>query len=114
MFQRKDEPLGRRLGRSTGWILKSRLRRAGVAMVPGVRYDAVDDAGLHYTTGDGEAHVLPVDTVVLCAGQDSARDLHDQLAQRGVTARLIGGAHVAAELDAVAAIDEATRVALAL
>jgi 2,4-dienoyl-CoA reductase (NADPH2) len=113
MLQRKDEPLGRRLGRSTGWILKSRLRRAGVQMVSGVHYDAIDDDGLHYTVAD-TTHVLPVDTVVLCAGQDSARDLHDQLAARGITARLIGGAHVAAELDAVAAIDQATRLALSL
>jgi 2,4-dienoyl-CoA reductase (NADPH2) len=113
MLQRKEEPLGRRLGRSTGWILKSRLRRTGVQMVSGARYDAIDDAGLHYTVA-GASHVLPVDTVVLCAGQDSARDLHDQLAAHGITARLIGGAHVAAELDAVAAIDQATRLALAL
>ncbi|MFC4945106.1 FAD-dependent oxidoreductase [Pseudonocardia sp. GCM10023141] len=113
MFQRKDEPLGRRLGKSTGWILKSRLRRAGVTMVQGARYDAVDDAGLHYTAG-GESHVLPLDTVVLCAGQESARGLHDQLAEHGVAARLIGGAHVSAELDAVAAIDEATRLAFTI
>jgi 2,4-dienoyl-CoA reductase (NADPH2) len=113
LLQRKDEPLGRRLGRSTGWILRSRLRRAGVRMVQGVRYDAVDDDGLHYTAG-GVAHVLPVDTVVLCAGQESARDLYDELVDRGVAARVIGGAHVAVELDAAAAIDEATRLALAV
>jgi 2,4-dienoyl-CoA reductase (NADPH2) len=114
MFQRTDEPLGRRLGRSTGWILKSRLRRAGVGMVHGAQYQAIDDAGLHYTGADGEPRVLGVDTIVLCAGQESSRDLYDQLQARGVASRLIGGAHVAAELDAAAAIDEATRLALSI
>jgi 2,4-dienoyl-CoA reductase (NADPH2) len=113
LLQRKDEPLGRGLGRSTGWILRSRLRRAGVDMVQGVRYDLVDDAGMHVTVG-GRARVIPVDTVVVCAGQDSARDLYDRLVERGVPARLVGGAHVAAELDAAGAIEEATRLAVSV
>ncbi|GAB3362356.1 MULTISPECIES: oxidoreductase [Amycolatopsis] len=113
LFQRKPERLGRGLGKSTGWILRSRLRKAGVAEVAGARYDAIDDEGLHYTV-DGESRVHPCDTVVICAGQESDRTLHSALSERGVSARLIGGADVAAELDAVRAIDQATRLAVTI
>lgn len=113
MFQRRQERMGRGLGKSTGWILRSRLRKAGVSEVTGARYDAVDDAGLHYTL-DGQPHLYPCDTVVICAGQESDRALYDALESRGITATLIGGAHVAAELDAVAAIDQATRLAFTI
>lgn len=111
MFQRKAEPLGKRLGKSTGWILKAKLRKANIAMTAGATYDAINDEGLHYTV-DGKAHVLPVDHVVLCAGQNSNRDLYDQLKARGAEPRLIGGADVASELDALRAIDQATRLAV--
>ncbi|AGW89574.1 FAD-dependent oxidoreductase [Cupriavidus sp. DF5525] len=111
MFQRKAEPLGKRLGKSTGWILKAKLRKANIAMTAGATYDAINDEGLHYTV-DGRAHVLPVDHVVLCAGQSSNRDLYDQLMARGAAPRLIGGADVASELDALRAIDQATRLAV--
>ena len=110
MFQRKPETLGKNLGKSTGWILKSKLRRAEVTMTAGATYDAVDDAGLHITV-DGKPRVVDVDTVVLCAGQLPNRQLHDELSRHGVNARLIGGADVAAELDALRAIDQATRLA---
>ncbi|MGU7774308.1 oxidoreductase [Burkholderia sp. MR1-5-21] len=113
MFQRKAEPLGKRLGKSTGWILKARLRKANVAMISGATYDAIDDEGLHYTV-DGKPHVLPVDHVVLCAGQNSNRSLYDELRARGLSPKLIGGADVASELDALRAIDQATRLAVAL
>ncbi|UDM51997.1 NADPH-dependent 2,4-dienoyl-CoA reductase [Cupriavidus sp. MP-37] len=113
MFQRKDEPLGKRLGKSTGWILKARLRKANVAMTAGATYDAIDDEGLHYTV-QGKPHLLPVDHVVLCAGQNSNRTLYDQLVARGLKPRLIGGADVASELDALRAIDQATRLAVTL
>lgn len=113
MFQRKDEPLGKRLGKSTGWILKAKLRKAGVAMIAGATYDAIDDEGLHYIV-DGERRVLAVDHVVLCAGQNSNRTLYDELKVRGRTPRVIGGADVAAELDALRAIDQATRLAVSL
>ena len=113
MFQRKNESLGRNLGKSTGWILKAKLRKAGVAMTAGASYHAVDDKGLHYSV-DGERRVLDVDTVVLCTGQEPNRGLHAELVRRGVAARLIGGAHVASELDAKRAIDEATRLAVTL
>lgn len=113
MFQRKAEPLGKRLGKSTGWILKAKLRKANIAMTAGATYDVINDEGLHYTV-DGKAHVLPVDHVVLCAGQNSNRDLYDQLKARGTAPRLIGGADVASELDALRAIDQATRLAVAV
>jgi len=113
MFQRKAESLGRNLGKSTGWILKAKLRRADVAMTAGATYDAIDDRGLHYTV-KGERHVLDVDTVVLCAGQLPNRGLHAELERRGVRSHVIGGADVATELDALRAIEQATRLAVSL
>ena len=113
MFQRKPEALGRRLGKSTGWILKTKLRRAQVAMIAGAEYCAVDDGGLHYVV-DGTPHVLHVDHVILCAGQEPERGLYDDLVALGAPARLIGGADVAAELDALRAIDQATHLAVAI
>lgn len=110
LLQRKAERPGARLGRSTGWILKARLRQAGVTMVPGVTYESVTDEGLRYRV-DGETRLLAVDTVILCAGQESERRLFDELCALGIDARVIGGADVAAELDAVRAIDQATRLA---
>ncbi|WP_018439628.1 oxidoreductase [Trinickia symbiotica] len=113
MFQRKAEPLGRRWGKSTGWILKAKLRKAGVMMISGATYHSIDDDGLHYTV-DSARHVLPVDHVVLCAGQDSNRSLYDELIARRIEPRLIGGADVASELDALRAIDQATRLAVTI
>ena len=110
MFQRKPESLGKNLGKSTGWILKVKLRKAGVNMIPGASYQAVDDQGLHYTV-DGQTHVLAVDHVILCAGQNPNRTLHEALLAKGRDAHLIGGADVAAELDAVRAIEQATQLA---
>jgi 2,4-dienoyl-CoA reductase (NADPH2) len=111
MFQRKAGSLGKGLGKSTGWILKARLREAGVAMTAGATYDAIDDQGLHYTV-NGDRHVLPADTIVICAGQLSNRELDGQLRRRGIRAHVIGGADVASELDALRAIDQATRLAV--
>ncbi|WP_321934595.1 NADPH-dependent 2,4-dienoyl-CoA reductase [Paraburkholderia sp. J8-2] len=113
MFQRKAEPLGKGLGKSTGWILKARLRKANVMMTSGVTYDAIDDEGLRYSV-DGKPQALAVDHVVLCAGQHSNRTLYDELVARGATPKVIGGADVAAELDALRAIDQATRLAMAM
>ena len=110
MFQRKADKLGAGLGKTTGWILKARLRDAGVEMISGATYTAIDSAGLHYVV-DGVQRVLPVDHVVVCAGQVSDRDLYDSLVARGAKPRLIGGADVAAELDAARAIEQATRLA---
>ncbi|MFF3062598.1 FAD-dependent oxidoreductase [Streptomyces sp. NPDC057909] len=113
MLQRRTGRLGRSLGKSTGWILKARLQHADVKEIAGAQYDGIDDMGLHYTA-EGEQHVLDVDTVIICAGQESERTLYDELRERGVEAVLIGGAHTAAELDAVAAIDQGTWAAYAL
>ena len=81
-----------------------------------MNYEKVDDAGLHITFGEErkDARVLDVETVILCTGQESNRALHDELVARGVTAHLIGGADVAAELDAKRAIDQGTRLAAAI
>lgn len=113
MFQRKPGRPGATLGLTTGWILKNVLQRRQVEMVTGVGYDKIDDAGLHYTV-KGERKLLPVDTIVVCAGQDSSRELYDELSRVGVKATLIGGAEKAAELDALYAIREGTRLGLRL
>ncbi|WP_336660732.1 NADPH-dependent 2,4-dienoyl-CoA reductase [Leucobacter sp. USHLN153] len=113
MLQRKAGKLGARLGKTTGWIHRTELARRGVEMVAGVEYRGIDDAGLHVGVG-GEARTLTVDSIVLCTGQDPARELHAELAARGIDAHLIGGADVAAELDAKRAIDQGTRLAAAL
>jgi hypothetical protein len=86
---------------------------AGLREVPGATYKRIDGDGLHYDV-NGESRVLEVDSVVTCAGQESDRALYDELVEVGVTPVLIGGAHTAAELDAVNAIDSATRAACAL
>ncbi|MFE6461308.1 FAD-dependent oxidoreductase [Streptomyces cinereoruber] len=113
LLQRKETKVGAGLGKTTGWIHRTELKHRGVAMVAGVTYDRIDDEGLHVTIG-GESQVLPVDTVVLCAGQEPRRDLYEELVAAGRTAHLIGGADVAAELDAKRAIDQGTRLAAAL
>ena len=113
MLQRKPGSLGRNLGKSTGWILKAKLRQANVSMTPGVTYDAIDHRGLHYTV-DGERRLLQVDNVIVCAGQEPNRALFEALRSHGLRSHLIGGADVAVELDALRAIDQATRLAVSL
>ncbi|MER8114978.1 FAD-dependent oxidoreductase [Streptomyces sp. SID8366] len=113
LLQRKTTKVGAGLGKTTGWIHRTELKHRGVTMVPGVRYDRIDDAGLHITVG-GESTVLEVDTVVLCTGQEPRRDLYEALVAAGRSAHLIGGADVAAELDAKRAIKQGTEVAAAL
>ncbi|MEH0628325.1 FAD-dependent oxidoreductase [Streptomyces stelliscabiei] len=113
LLQRKTSKVGAGLGKTTGWIHRTELKHRGVTMVPGVQYDLIDDAGLHVTVG-GVRQVLEVDTVVLCTGQDPRRDLYDDLVAAGRSAHLIGGADVAAELDAKRAIQQGTEVAAAL
>ncbi|GLW53537.1 NADPH-dependent 2,4-dienoyl-CoA reductase [Kitasatospora phosalacinea] len=113
LLQRKEGKVGAGLGKTTGWIHRTELRHRGVVMVPGVEYRRIDDEGLHVTV-NGEEQVLPVDHVVLCAGQEPRRDLLDALRERGVEPHLIGGADLAAELDAKRAIDQGTRLAAAL
>ncbi|WP_329436463.1 MULTISPECIES: NADPH-dependent 2,4-dienoyl-CoA reductase [unclassified Streptomyces] len=113
LLQRKTSKVGAGLGKTTGWIHRTELRHRGVTMVAGVTYDRIDDAGLHVTV-DGNSTVIPVDTVVLCTGQDPARGLYDDLLAAGREAHLIGGADVAAELDAKRAIRQGTELAAAL
>ncbi|MEU3559256.1 NADPH-dependent 2,4-dienoyl-CoA reductase [Kitasatospora sp. NPDC006786] len=113
LLQRKTGKVGAGLGKTTGWIHRTELKHRGVVMVPGVTYDLIDDAGLHLTV-DGERQLLPVDTVVLCTGQEPRRDLYEALRERGLPAHLIGGADVAAELDAKRAIKQGTELAATL
>ncbi|MCX4231571.1 NADPH-dependent 2,4-dienoyl-CoA reductase [Streptomyces ortus] len=113
LLQRKTSKVGAGLGKTTGWIHRAELKHRGVTMVPGVSYDRIDDAGLHVTV-DGESSVLPVDTIVLCTGQEPRRDLYESLRAAGRSVHLIGGADVAAELDAKRAIKQGTELAAAL
>lgn len=116
LLQRKAERPGKRLGKTTGWIHRAALQMKNVQMIGGVNYERIDDAGLHITFGEARENprVIPADTVVLCAGQLSDRSLADTLTTRGITAHVIGGADVAAELDAKRAIDQGTRLAATL
>ena len=117
LLQRKSSAVGKGLGKTSGWAHRAVLKDAGVRMLPGVRYDRIDDEGLHVTVGEGAqatARVLDVDHVVVCAGQVSVRSLYDGLVAAGVEAHLVGGADVAAELDAKRAIEQGTRVAASL
>ncbi|MEB8342377.1 NADPH-dependent 2,4-dienoyl-CoA reductase [Streptomyces endophyticus] len=113
LVQRKATKVGAGLGKTTGWIHRTELRHRGVTMVAGATYDLIDDAGLHITV-EGEQTLIPVDTVVLCAGQEPQRTLFDDLVTAGRTPHLIGGADLAAELDAKRAIKQGTEVAAAL
>ncbi|MDJ0317761.1 MULTISPECIES: oxidoreductase [Arthrobacter] len=110
LFQRKETKVGAGLGKTTGWIHRTALRSKGVQMVPGVEYQKIDDAGLHLRV-NGTDTVLAVDTVILCTGQEPQRELAPELEAGGAVVHLIGGADVAAELDAKRAIDQGTRLA---
>ncbi|MFD3410126.1 FAD-dependent oxidoreductase [Streptomyces cyaneofuscatus] len=113
LVQRKTTKVGAGLGKTTGWIHRTELRHRGVEMIAGASYDLIDDEGLHLTV-DGERRVLAVDTVVLCAGQEPRRELYEELRAAGGPVHLIGGADVAAELDAKRAIRQGTELAAAL
>ncbi|GES34143.1 NADPH-dependent 2,4-dienoyl-CoA reductase [Streptomyces angustmyceticus] len=113
LLQRKASKVGAGLGKTTGWIHRAELRHRGVTMVAGATYDRIDDEGLHVTV-DGTPGTLPVDTVVLCTGQEPRRDLYEELRAEGRAVHLIGGADVAAELDAKRAIAQGTELAAAL
>lgn len=113
LLQRKTSKVGAGLGKTTGWIHRTELRRAGVRMMPGCSYRKIDDAGLHITDSEGD-RILEVDHVIICAGQLSRRDLYDDLVAADKQVQLIGGSKVAAELDAKRAIADATRAAAAI
>ena len=113
LLQRKTSKVGEGLGKTTGWIHRTSLKNRNVEMIAGANYRKVDDAGLHITV-DGKDMVLPVDNVILCAGQDPQRALQAELLAAGCTVHLIGGADKAAELDAKRAIWQGTELALNL
>jgi 2,4-dienoyl-CoA reductase (NADPH2) len=110
LLQRKKTKVGAKLGKTTGWIHRTGLKNKGVQMIPSCTYDKVDDQGLHITV-DGAEKVLDVDNVIICAGQDPMRELVEGLNKPH---HLIGGADVAAELDAKRAIDQGVRLAAAM
>lgn len=114
LLQRKPGKPGKGLGKTTGWIHRARLQQRSVKAIGGVEYLGIDDAGLHLRLPDGGEQVLDVDNVVLCAGQESLRELEDELLGAGMAVHRVGGADVAAELDAKRAIDQATRLAAEL
>lgn len=113
LLQRKTSKVGEGLGKTTGWIHRTSLAVRGVKMLNSVNYQRIDDEGLHILRAEQES-CLPVDTVVICAGQEPRRELQQPLLEMGKTVHLIGGADVAAELDARRAIDQGTRLAMAL
>ncbi|WP_145601236.1 NADPH-dependent 2,4-dienoyl-CoA reductase [Yersinia frederiksenii] len=113
LLQRKTSKVGEGLGKTTGWIHRTSLAMRGVKMLNSVSYDAIDDEGLHITRAE-QVSCLPVDTIIICAGQEPRRELHQPLLAMGKTVHLIGGADIAAELDARRAIDQGTRLALTI
>ncbi|MGH1540209.1 MAG: FAD-dependent oxidoreductase [Arenicella sp.] len=123
LLQRKTDKPGKRLGKTTGWIHRQSLKDKGVKMMSGVSYEAINEQGLHITC-QGEKQVLEVDTVVLCAGQLSNNQLYDDLIKTGrvegnrvtenrseQSVHIIGGAHLAQEIDAKKAINDGVRLA---
>lgn len=110
LLQRKKEKMGKRLGKTTGWIHRSSLKHKQVKMFSGVNYERIDDQGLHLTIDD-KPQVLEVDSIVICAGQIELKNLYEPLKMAGKLVHLIGGAYKALELDARHAIDQACRLA---
>lgn len=113
LLQRKGGKLGARLGKTTGWIHRAALKKKQVKMLGSVRYEKIDDEGLHIRVHD-EPQILAVDHIVICAGQESVRNLLEPLKEAGVPVHIIGGADEAKELDAKRAIDQGARLAAAL
>ncbi len=111
LLQRKTSKVGEGLGKTTGWIHRTSLAMRGVKMLNSVSYESIDDEGLHIIRAE-QTSCLPVDTIIICAGQEPRRELHQPLLEMGKTVHLIGGADIAAELDARRAIDQGTRLAL--
>ncbi len=116
LLQRKAQKLGKGLGKTTGWIHRAALKMKNVEMIGGVNYEKIDKHGLHISYGEARENptLLEVDTIVMCAGQLPERTLADALTANGKTPHIIGGADVAAELDAKRAINQGTRLAAEL
>ncbi|VWC88838.1 FAD-dependent oxidoreductase [Burkholderia lata] len=113
LLQRKASKVGDGLGKTTGWIHRTALKARGVGMSSAVTYGRIDDDGFHVTI-DGAEQTLPVDNVVICAGQEPLRELAEQLEAAGRKVHVIGGAYEAAELDAKRAIHQGTTLAATL
>ncbi|OKY25293.1 FAD-dependent oxidoreductase [Thalassotalea sp. PP2-459] len=113
LLQRKTSKVGAGLGKTTGWIHRATLKNNGVKMYNGVSYEKISDQGLHITH-EGKAKILDVDNVIVCAGQEPQRQLYDGLKSANITTHLIGGADVAAELDAKRAIRQALTLAISV
>ncbi|MBR9864661.1 MAG: NADPH-dependent 2,4-dienoyl-CoA reductase [Rhodobacteraceae bacterium] len=116
LLQRKSSKPGKGLGKTTGWIHRSALAMKNVKMVAGVNYERISDEGLHVSFGEARENptLIEADTIVMCAGQVSNRTLADDLESKGVSCHVIGGADVAAELDAKRAINQGSRLAATL
>ncbi|KAF0845969.1 NADPH-dependent 2,4-dienoyl-CoA reductase [Nocardia caishijiensis] len=116
LLQRKSTPFGKDLGKTSGWVHRAALKAKGVEQIGGVNYERIDDAGLHISFGEKreKPRVIEVDNVIVCAGQESVRELEEPLRAAGIDLHLIGGAELAAELDAKRAIDQGTRLAARL
>lgn len=116
LLQRKSSSFGKDLGKTSGWVHRAALKAKGVEQIGGVNYERIDDSGLHISFGEKRERpqLIPVDNVVVCAGQESVRELVEPLRAAGITPHLIGGAELAAELDAKRAIDQGTRLAAKL
>ena len=116
LLQRTKGPQGRTLGKTSGWVHRASLKAKGVHQLSGVNYERIDDEGLHISFGPdhSDARVLAVDSVVICAGQESVRDLEEGLRRNGIEPHIIGGAALAAELDAKRAIKQGTELAARL
>jgi 2,4-dienoyl-CoA reductase (NADPH2) len=113
LLQRTPGTPGKRLNKTSGWVHRAALKMKHVKMLGGVDYERIDDAGLHISV-DGKTQVLAIDNVVICAGQEPRNELHSVLQQANVAVHLIGGADVAAELDAKRAIAQGTKLAAQL
>ncbi|GAB0103903.1 NADPH-dependent 2,4-dienoyl-CoA reductase [Nocardia sp. JMUB6875] len=116
LLQRKSSSFGKDLGKTSGWVHRAAVKAKGVEQIGGVNYERIDDRGLHISFGEKRARpqVIECDNVILCAGQESVRDLQEPLVAAGVKVHLIGGADLAAELDAKRAINQGTRLAAEL
>jgi 2,4-dienoyl-CoA reductase (NADPH2) len=113
LLQRKSSKVGKNLGKTTGWIHRTSLKNRRVKMLNGVSYEKIDDAGLHVLVAD-QPQTLEVDTIIVCAGQDPLRELQAGLEGSGANVHLIGGADIAAELDAKRAINQGAYLAASL
>ncbi len=116
LLQRKVGKHGAKLGKTTGWIHRAVLKKHNVSMIGGVNYERIGDEGLLISYGERhqDPEWLAVDNIIMCAGQLPLQDLQAPLESAGIPAHVIGGADIAAELDAKRAIDQGSRLAAQL